>query len=80
MSSGACSRRLPFRLPGRGRRQFFLLGTDQLGRDMFSRIIYGARISLTIGLLGVAVSFILGIVIGGIAGYYGGVVDLLTSV
>lgn len=59
--------------------QFFLLGTDRLGRDMLSRIIYGARISLTIGLLGVAVSFILGIVIGGIAGYRGGVIDLVTQ-
>jgi peptide/nickel transport system permease protein len=59
--------------------QFFLFGTDRLGRDMLSRIIYGARISLTIGLLGVSVSFILGIVIGGIAGYRGGIVDLLTQ-
>ena len=59
--------------------QFFLLGTDPLGRDVFSRIIYGARISLTIGLLGVSVSFILGIVIGGIAGYRGGIIDLLTQ-
>ena len=57
--------------------QFFLLGTDQLGRDVLSRIIYGARISLTIGLLGVAVSFILGIVIGGIAGYRGGIFDFV---
>ncbi len=53
----------------------FLLGTDRLGRDMLSRIIYGARISLTIGLLGIAISFALGIVIGGLAGYYGGWVD-----
>ena len=53
----------------------FLLGTDRLGRDMFSRIIYGARISLTIGLIGIAISFALGLVIGGIAGYYGGLVD-----
>jgi peptide/nickel transport system permease protein len=59
--------------------QFFLLGTDQLGHDLLSRIIYGARISLTIGLFGVTVSFILGIVIGGIAGYRGGVVDLVTQ-
>lgn len=53
----------------------FLLGTDRLGRDMLSRIIYGARISLTIGLLGIAISFLLGISIGGAAGYYGGWVD-----
>lgn len=59
--------------------QAYFLGTDRLGRDMLSRIIYGARVSLTIGLLGVAVSFILGIVIGGIAGYRGGVFDLVTQ-
>jgi peptide/nickel transport system permease protein len=59
--------------------QLFLLGTDRLGRDMLSRIIYGARISLSIGLLGVTVSFILGIVIGGIAGYEGGIVDLVVQ-
>jgi peptide/nickel transport system permease protein len=57
----------------------FLLGTDRLGRDMFSRILYGARISLTIGLIGIALSFTLGLVIGGIAGYYGGWVDLLVQ-
>jgi len=55
----------------------FLLGTDRLGRDVLSRIIYGARISLTISLLGITVSFLLGITFGGIAGYYGGVVDLV---
>ncbi|MCZ7599009.1 MAG: ABC transporter permease [Gammaproteobacteria bacterium] len=53
----------------------YLLGTDRLGRDMLSRTLYGARISLTIGLIGILVSFTLGIVIGGIAGYYGGLVD-----
>lgn len=53
----------------------FLAGTDRLGRDVLSRMIYGARISLTIGLFGVAVSFVLGIVIGGLAGYYGGWID-----
>ena len=54
---------------------FFLLGTDRLGRDMFSRITYGARISLTIGLVGIIISFTFGIIIGGLAGYYGGWVD-----
>ena len=53
----------------------YLLGTDRLGRDVLSRIIYGARISLTIGLVGIAFSFLLGIAIGGVAGYYGGWID-----
>jgi peptide/nickel transport system permease protein len=53
----------------------FLAGTDRLGRDVLSRILYGARISLTVGLLGIAVSFVLGIVLGGISGYYGGWID-----
>ncbi|MBF0570645.1 MAG: ABC transporter permease [Candidatus Omnitrophica bacterium] len=57
--------------PGR----FYLWGADARGRDLFSRVWYGARISLSIGLLGVAISFILGLLIGGIAGYYGGWVD-----
>ncbi|MBM6592565.1 ABC transporter permease [Microvirga pudoricolor] len=53
----------------------FLLGTDRLGRDVLSRIIYGARISLTIGIVGIAVSFALGLFFGGLAGYLGGWVD-----
>ena len=56
---------------------FFLLGTDRLGRDMFSRITYGSRISLTVGLVGITISFFLGILLGGISGYYGGWVDNL---
>lgn len=57
----------------------FLLGSDRLGRDVLSRIIYGARISLTIGLFGIAISFALAIVIGGLAGYYGGWVDAVVQ-
>ncbi len=53
----------------------FLLGTDRLGRDVFSRLVYGVRISLTIGLAGILVSLVLGVVIGGLAGYYGGRAD-----
>jgi peptide/nickel transport system permease protein len=55
----------------------FLLGTDSMGRDVFSRILYGARISLTIGLIGVALSFVLGLTLGLISGYYGGWLDNL---
>jgi len=55
----------------------FLFGTDRLGRDIFTRTIYGARISLTIGLVGVSLSFILGLIIGGISGYFGGAVDMV---
>ncbi len=57
----------------------FLMGTDRLGRDVLSRIIYGARISLTVGLIGIAISFVIGIVLGGLAGYYGGWVDSIVQ-
>lgn len=52
-----------------------LIGADRLGRDVFSRIVYGARISLTIGLVSVIVSLILGILFGGLSGFYGGALD-----
>ncbi len=57
------------------REPVFLLGADRLGRDMLSRVIYGARASLSIGLLGVSCSLVLGIFFGGISGYFGGRVD-----
>ena len=53
----------------------YLLGADRLGRDMFSRMIYGTRISMSIGLVGVMLSFVLGILLGGISGLYGGAID-----
>jgi peptide/nickel transport system permease protein len=53
----------------------FLMGTDDLGRDVFSRILYGGAISLSVGLVGVILSFLLGVILGGISGYYGGAID-----
>jgi peptide/nickel transport system permease protein len=53
----------------------FLLGTDEQGRDLWSRLMYGTRASLTIGLAGVALSLVLGVLLGGISGLYGGTVD-----
>ena len=52
-----------------------LCGTDEVGRDILSRIIIGARVSMFIGLVGVTISFVLGCLIGGISGYFGGLVD-----
>ena len=52
-----------------------LLGTDEQSRDQFSRLLHGSRVSLSVGLIGIAISFPLGMVIGGVAGYFGGAVD-----
>jgi len=54
----------------------FLLGTDRLGRDMFSRIVYGTRLSLSIGIVGVILTFVFGISLGGVSGYFGGWIDM----
>jgi len=54
---------------------FYLLGSDRLGRDVLSRLVYGTRISTSIGLVGVAVSLVLGVILGGISGYFGGWID-----
>lgn len=59
-----------------GRREvMFLMGTDRLGRDVFSRLIYGTRVTLSIGLAGIMLSLVFGVVIGGISGYYRGWID-----
>ncbi len=57
----------------------FLVGTDSLGRDVFSRLLLGARTSLFVGLLGLSIGFVLGLFFGGISGYYGGNVDLFVQ-
>jgi peptide/nickel transport system permease protein len=57
----------------------FLWGSDRLGRDVFSRILYGAQLSLTVGLIGITVSFVLGIFFGSIAGYFGGRTDWIIN-
>lgn len=59
--------------PGR----LLLLGSDSFGRDVLSRLLYGAQISLTVGIVGIAISFTLGMLLGGIAGYFGGVIDTI---
>lgn len=58
-----------------GKGRLHLLGTDEQGRDQFSRIVYGGRISLFIGIVGITISFPLGMIVGGISGYFGGWLD-----
>ena len=64
-----------FQVEGGRRDQINLLGTDDLGRDVFSRLIHGARVSLSAGLVGVAFAFVLGLTLGSISGYFGGWID-----
>ena len=59
--------------PGKG----FLLGTDQIGRDVFSRLLYAMRISLLVGIMATLISAVIGVILGLIAGYFGGVADML---
>ncbi len=66
-----------FIVPKDPKKPFFILGSDRMGRDLLSRLIYGARISLSVGLMGVFTTFVLGILIGGISGYFGGAIDNL---
>ena len=69
---------LPLRLDGPSHAHWF--GTDELGRDIFSRIIFGARISMLVGSCVVLASLTLGLIIGSIAGYYGGLIDRFVNV
>lgn len=63
---------------GAGEAKINLLGTDEQGRDVFSRLLFGGRISLFIGLVGIAISYPLGMLVGGISGYFGGWIDGVT--
>jgi peptide/nickel transport system permease protein len=60
-----------------GKTAIYLFGGDSMGRDLFSRVIHGTRISMSIGLIGVIISLFLGILLGGVSGYYGGAIDNL---
>lgn len=62
--------------PADASQKFYLFGADRLGRDVLTRTVYGTRISMSIGLLGVTLSLIIGVLLGGLSGYYGGWLDL----
>jgi len=55
----------------------YLLGSDSTGRDVFSRLLYGSQVSLSIGLIGITITLVMGFLVGGLAGYFGGRVDFL---
>ena len=64
---------------GKAEENIFIMGTDLQGRDMWSRLMYATRISLTIGLVSVATSLVLGVVLGGLSGFYGGWIDTVVQ-
>jgi peptide/nickel transport system permease protein len=59
------------------KKPFFIMGTDDLGRDLFTRVLYGGRVSLSFGLLGIVLTLVIGLILGGISGYLGGIVDTI---
>ena len=59
--------------------KLFLLGTDEFGRDLFSRLVYGTRVSISVGLAAVLISFFIGVVLGFLAGYFGGIADVVLN-
>lgn len=63
--------------PVNNKQPMYLFGADGQGKDLFSRMIYGTRVSMSIGLVGVAMTFVLGLILGGVSGYFGGKIDTL---